>query len=58
MTKLINLRTIRKQRARDAERRVAQENCAKHGRSLAERKLTTARTVKSEAALDGHKLEE
>ncbi len=58
MSKLINLRTIRKQRARDAARQVAHENSAKHGRRKAERRLTATERAKSEAQLDGHKREE
>jgi len=58
MAKLINLRTIRKQRAREAARQVGNAQSAKHGRSKAERKLAEARRTNAEAALDGHKREE
>lgn len=58
MSKIVNLRQVRKSRARDEKRAKAQEAAARHGRSKSERSSQTARTEKSDAHLDGHRLEE
>ncbi len=55
MSKVINLRTARKQAARDARRTASAENAARHGRSKPARALEEARAAKAARALDGHK---
>lgn len=55
MSKIVNLRTIRKQSARDAKRRAADANAARHGRSLAEQQAEQRQADKARAHLDGHK---
>ncbi|WP_111430342.1 DUF4169 family protein [Rhodobacteraceae bacterium DSL-40] len=55
MSKIMNLRTIRKQRARDAARRDGSGTAAKAGESRADK---TARRLEAERAarqLDGHR---
>lgn len=54
--KVINLRTRRKQAARDAQREAGSEQAARHGRTKAERSVTTARADKARRDLDAHKL--
>ena len=53
--KVVNLNRARKARARDATRREADANAAKHGRSKAERQADAAETARAKADLDGHK---
>ncbi|MBN2760229.1 MAG: DUF4169 family protein [Rhodobacteraceae bacterium] len=57
MSKVVNLRTIRKQSARDAKRRAGDENAARHGRSRAERVAEQAAADKARAHLDSHQRE-
>ena len=57
MSKVINLRTIRKQAARDAKRRAGDENAARHGRTKAESVVQKAAAEKARAHLDAHKRE-
>ncbi len=57
MSKIINLRTIRKQSARDAKRRAGDENAARHGRSRALKQAEQAQSDKARAHLDDHKRE-
>ena len=54
MTKVINLRTRRKQAARAAARDAAGENAARHGESKAARALREAEADKARRDLDGH----
>jgi len=54
MAKIVNLRTRRKQNARDAARTAGDESAAKHGRSAAEMSLSKARTEKERRDLDAH----
>ncbi|NYS24592.1 DUF4169 family protein [Rhodobacteraceae bacterium 2376] len=54
MSRIINLRTARKQAARDRARQEGDENAARHGRSRAERKLGAALQEKARTQLDGH----
>ncbi|CUX81947.1 MAG: protein of unknown function containing DUF4169 domain [Roseibaca calidilacus] len=56
MSKIVNLRTIRKQAARDAKRRAGDANAARHGRSRAERQADQTQADKARAHLDAHKL--
>lgn len=57
MSKLVNLRTIRKQAARDAKRRAGDANAARHGRTLAERQAERAQADAARTHLDAHKRE-
>lgn len=54
MSQIINLRTRRKQAARDAARHEGTVQAAKHGVTKAERDLTRARADKEARDLDGH----
>lgn len=54
MAKIINLRTARKQASRDLQRRLADANAAKHGRSKQQRAREAAETAKARAHLDAH----
>jgi hypothetical protein len=54
MAEVVNLRTIRKQRTRAAERTVAAEHAARHGQGKAERQRREAEAARAEAHLDGH----
>jgi hypothetical protein len=55
MGEIVNLTRARKQAARKAARSSADANAAKHGQSLAERRLVQARIDKTNRDLDGHK---
>jgi Domain of unknown function (DUF4169) len=55
MGDVVNLRGVRKARARDNEAKVADANRLKFGRTKGERELTEARAQLSERALDAHK---
>lgn len=57
MSKVVNLRTVRKQAARDAKRRAGDTNAARHGRSAAARDAEQAQADKARAQLDAHKRE-
>lgn len=50
----INLNRVRKTRARDDKKRLAEANVLKHGRSKAERDSDAARKSQSEKRLDSH----
>ena len=52
--KIVNLRTVRKRKTRDADRRAADANAAKHGQSAAQRDLGEARRDRDDRRLDGH----
>ena len=55
MSKIVNLKTLRKQRARDDKRRRGDAQAAQHGLSKAEKDLSQARAEKARRDLDGHK---
>ncbi|WP_370225392.1 DUF4169 family protein [Pararhodobacter marinus] len=55
MAEIINLRTRRKQAARETARAKADANAAQHGLSKAQKELAKARSEKSARELDGHK---
>lgn len=57
MSKLINLRMVRKQALRAAKRRQAQQNAAQHGRTKAERMSDEFVADKARLHLDAHKRE-
>ncbi|WP_417599449.1 DUF4169 family protein [Pararhodobacter oceanensis] len=56
MAKVINLRTRRKQNARNAARKTGDENAARHGISKIERQTIDAETEKSKRHIDLHKI--
>ena len=56
MGDIVNLRRIRKVKARDDKAKVADANRAKFGQTKAERQLTKASKQLSEHTLDGHML--
>ena len=55
--KIVNLRTRRKQAARDDRRKAAAETAARHGRGKAESALEQERQDKAARELDGHRRE-
>ncbi len=58
MAEIVNLRAKRKQAARQAARKQADENAAKHGLTKAEKALQKARAEQARVKLDGHEREE
>jgi hypothetical protein len=56
MAEIINLRRVRKQRARQEGEQQAQQNRIAFGRTKAERSLTEAERDKAARTLDGHHL--
>jgi hypothetical protein len=58
MGKVTNLRTVRKQTAREEKRATGSENAAKHGTSKAARVLQAAREEQRVRKLDAHKIDE
>lgn len=57
MTGIVNLRTARKQKAREAARREAETQAAKHGLSKGERRRQEVERARAEAHLDQHRRE-
>lgn len=55
MTGIVNLRQVRKRKAREDKERTAAENRALHGRSKAERERDHNADEKVVSFLDGHK---
>lgn len=58
MAEIINLRTIRKQKARSEKENTAEANRLKFGRTKAEKLQSAAEKTKAEMHIDGHKREE
>lgn len=58
MGDVVNLRRVRKYKARDEDAKVADANRLKFGRTKAERELTEAKTQLAARALDAHKRED
>ncbi|RVT84355.1 DUF4169 family protein [Rhodobacteraceae bacterium CCMM004] len=58
MSKPVNLNRVRKDRAREAARRRADANAAKHGRTKAERAADAAGKAAEDARHEGHRREE
>ncbi|WP_425090375.1 DUF4169 family protein [Tropicimonas sp. S265A] len=58
MSNITNLRTVRKQKAREARRVTASKNVEKHGMSKAARVLAAAREETRLRKLDAHQIEE
>jgi hypothetical protein len=57
MAEIVNLRTARKQKAREDARALAAANAARHGQGKAARALQQAEADKAARLLDGHRLE-
>jgi hypothetical protein len=57
MAELINLRQVRKRKARAEKDAAAEANRRKHGRSGAEIRATGAERAREAARLEGHRLE-
>ena len=58
MADIINLRTIRKQKARADKAQRAEQNRALHGRTTAEKLKQAAEKDRAARHIDGHKREE
>jgi hypothetical protein len=58
MAELVNLRTVRKQRARDAARRQADAAAGRTGAGAAEAERVRALDELERRRLDGHRLDE
>lgn len=57
MSEVVNLRTVRKRKARDAARRDGTETAARLGEGAAEKRLRTAEEMREQRRLDGHRVE-
>lgn len=57
MSRVVNLRTVRKQAAREGARAEAAAKAARHGESKPERAKRGAEATKAAAHLDGHRRE-
>lgn len=57
MAEIVNLRSVRKQKARAEKERKAEANRALHGRTRAERLSEAANRAREDASHDGRKLE-
>ncbi len=58
MSSITNLRTVRKQKAREEQRATASEKSAKHGLSKAERVRMAALEETRQRRLDAHQIED
>lgn len=58
MSDIVNLRQARKARDRAAEKRRADENAARHGRTKAERLREAAEAERVRRALESHRFED
>ncbi len=56
MAEFVNLRQVRKRKAREDKERTAAENRALHGRSKAEREHDGKAADKAASFLDGHRI--
>jgi len=58
MAEIINLRNVRKQKARADKATAAEQNRIKFGRSKAEKQLSAAEQALADKRIDGHKRDE
>jgi hypothetical protein len=58
MAEIINLRAVRKQKARTEKEAAAEANRLKFGRSKAEKQKSAAEKAKADKHIDGHKRED
>lgn len=56
MGSIINLRTARKNKKREAKELIAEQNRLVHGQTLGEKKKQKAEQLKQKRNLDGHQL--
>lgn len=57
MADIVNLRSVRKRKAREEKERKAEENRVRHGRSRVDKLAQRAERDRDAAALDGHRRE-
>jgi hypothetical protein len=57
MTEIVNLRAVRKAKARAEKEKTAEANRIRHGTPTALRKLEEARKSQAEQRISGHRLE-
>ena len=57
MTEIVNLRRVRKQRARAEAAAVAAQNRASHGRTGAQKSVERQERVRADGMLDAHRLD-
>ncbi|MDB5733499.1 MAG: hypothetical protein JWN16_136 [Alphaproteobacteria bacterium] len=57
MTEIINLKNVRKQKARADKDKAAEANRIKHGTPTALRRLEDGRKTQAEQRISGHRLE-
>ena len=57
MSDIVNLNQFKKKKARQDEKRRADENAVKFGRTKAEKELEKARAAQARKALDAHRKE-
>lgn len=55
MAEIVNLRQVRKKKARAEQERIAEQNRAIHGRSKAERRHAQTLAEKETAFIEGHR---
>lgn len=53
--KVVNLRSVRKAKGRDAKRQAADQNSARHGRTKAQKAADSDAADRAARHLDGHK---
>jgi hypothetical protein len=58
VSKIVNLRRVRKEKARDAKKKDADDNRIKHGVAKRERSLSETQNAKIARDLDAHKLKD
>ena len=58
MAEIVNLRTVRKQKARADKAVMAEQNRRLHGRTKAEKQLDAAEKARAERQIEGHKRDE
>jgi hypothetical protein len=58
MSEIVNLRRVRKEKARDVKEKEAANNRAKHGVAKPMHDLARARAKKSSSDLEAHKLDD
>lgn len=57
-TRIVNMRTVRKRKARAAARKAADQNALEHGRTRAERAATDAEAARVTRLHEAHRREE
>jgi hypothetical protein len=57
MGEIVNLKSVRKQRAREEESKLAEQNRLKFGQTKAEKQLTRLESKRAAKTLDDHKID-